>query len=330
MGVRGGRGLCVLAWVRGRAVCAVLPWFVVLPPFFRCPCAPLSRSASLGCVVRAVVPWLVAVLPSWCAPLALVGPLPCWCGTLLLRRTLCLPVNPLRRFLPFPLSPAGQPSALMRIFPCLSCVLVRGSAFSFAWILLLLVLCPLCRVWLRLFTFSLLLLQGPVRHGDGYGSLWVWWSGATYVRLMLCAIEVLRSDGGAFVDITMRAMTRQLFMVITILRRWLYPTPLACKERACKGAGRFGFVVGASIRRCGCSVQRAAPAPAARSAQETDGVPPLLAVCPGSRISSHEPAPALGDPRVRNRCCLACPLRCHPSGGPPHGGVGGLDAHGGV
>ena len=48
------------------------------------------------------------------------------------------------------------------------------------------------------------------------------------------------------------------------------------------------------------------------------------------RILSQGPTPARGDPRLCNRCPRACSPRCPPSGGPPHGGVGGVDAHGGV
>ena len=63
----------------------------------------------------------------------------------------------------FPVSLAGQISALTRIFRCLFSVFVRGSAFSFAYFLVLLALCPLYCMWLRLFTFSFPLPHGPTR-----------------------------------------------------------------------------------------------------------------------------------------------------------------------
>ena len=116
-------GVCVFVWVRRGAMCAMVLSSSLAPVP---PSRPLPRA-----VVRAVVLWLVAV------PLALVRPLPCWCGTLLL-------LYSLRRFLPFPLPPAGRPSTLAHILPCLPCVLVCGSAFSFAYFLVVLVLSVVC------------------------------------------------------------------------------------------------------------------------------------------------------------------------------------------
>ena len=119
------------------------------------PCrsgAPLSLSASWCCACRGL--WLCP-LPR--ASLARVGLLPYWRGTLLLFLLL-------RRSLPFPLLTARRPSFLACIFSCLPCVLVCGSASSFAYLLVLLVLSVVCGH--RLSPPSLLL--GPVTQGmDG-------------------------------------------------------------------------------------------------------------------------------------------------------------------
>ena len=56
--------VCVFARVRGGAVCAVVPWCVVLPSFVRPTSAPPSLSALCCCCVP------------WCRGLWL-GPLPC-------------------------------------------------------------------------------------------------------------------------------------------------------------------------------------------------------------------------------------------------------------
>ena len=134
VGVLGGCGVCVLPWVRGGAVCAVVPWFAVLPPSFRGPCAPLLSSAASCCVVRAVVVWLVAVLPAPRASLALLSwsscavyrvltlfrsflasssSLPLLCG-LLFAFGGCPTVGA-----SYPiLYPCGRPSSLARILPC--------------------------------------------------------------------------------------------------------------------------------------------------------------------------------------------------------------------
>ena len=81
MSVCGRRGVCLLVCVRG---CAVAQCFVVVSPSSCCRCAPLWSSAAWCSVVRAVVPWPVAVLPARCVSLALV---PCstvavYCGVL--------------------------------------------------------------------------------------------------------------------------------------------------------------------------------------------------------------------------------------------------------
>ena len=143
-------------------VCVVSVWCLCDGGCVVVQCVPLCRgvwcclpsSAALvppslsvpRVVVRAVVPWPVAMPPSPRAPLALVRLLPCWRGTLLL-------LSLLRGALPFPLLSAGRPSSLACIFSCLSCVLVCGSAF-----LVPLVLSVLCG-----HGFSPSLLLRPVR-----------------------------------------------------------------------------------------------------------------------------------------------------------------------
>ena len=72
MGVCCGLSVCTPLWVCGGAVFAVALWLLVVSPFPRCPCARLLPSAFRCRVVRAVVPCLVAVLPSRRASLALV------------------------------------------------------------------------------------------------------------------------------------------------------------------------------------------------------------------------------------------------------------------
>ena len=119
----------VSVWLPG----CMVPLFAVLPPSFRCPCAPLSSSAACCCVVRAVVLWLVAVLPARRASLALLP----WsssavyrvipfCSFLARLSSLLLPCGLLFAFCgrrrvgasyPF-VYPSGRPSSLARLLPC--------------------------------------------------------------------------------------------------------------------------------------------------------------------------------------------------------------------
>ena len=118
--------------------------------------------------------------------------LPCWCVTLVL-------LYLLRRFLPFPLPLAGQPSSLARIFPCLSCVLVCGSAFcfaySFSWSSLLCVATA--------FHLYLFLLCAPSWSCETW--TWVW---------AVARVAVMT---------TRATTTMQPLTVLTMLRRWRYP-----------------------------------------------------------------------------------------------------------
>ena len=132
----------MLARVRAGAVCAPVPWFAVLPPPFRCSCAPLSFSAACCCVVCAVVLWLVAVFRARRASLVPVvllflrsvpSPYPFLfsSGSFVLpastlSATLCIWRAPKStRFLPFPLS-HGQ-----ALLPCAHFALARPSVALF-------------------------------------------------------------------------------------------------------------------------------------------------------------------------------------------------------
>ena len=211
-------------------MCAVVPWLVVLPPFFRCPCAPLLPSAWGRCAVRAVEPWLVAVLP----PPA-CSPRPCASPALLVRfpPSLAYSLSPgllVARFF--------TPSSI----PCWS-ALRPGAHFSLpllcpcAWLgFLLCLLSPSLGPLPSLScvaTASHFLSSTPSRSCEtgvaGHGPLRLW-SGATYVRLILRATCYGRTAVRSFVVMTMRATAMQSFMAVTVRRR--HPTPLACKERA--------------------------------------------------------------------------------------------------
>ena len=131
-GGRPGLGACrvcgacavfVCWWVRCGALCAVMPWCVVLPPSVHRPGAPpLVRYLVLLCLL-----WLVAVPPS-----------PRVCLVRLLA-TLLIP-SALRHSLPFPLLSISLPSSLACIFSCLTCFLVCFSVFFLACFLVFWVL----------------------------------------------------------------------------------------------------------------------------------------------------------------------------------------------
>ena len=71
------RSVFVCWWVRGGAVCAVVPWCVVLPPSVRRPGAPLSCTTSWCCARRGL----------WLCPLPRALPLfGCWLSFFFLLR----------------------------------------------------------------------------------------------------------------------------------------------------------------------------------------------------------------------------------------------------
>ena len=116
-GVCGACAVIVCSSVRGDAVCAVVPWCVMLPPLYLSRwCPPLLRYLLVLCL-----PWLVA-FPS---PRASLGRL----------LATILPPALLRRSLPFPLLSVGPPSSLVCISPCLACVLVCGLVTFLAYFL---------------------------------------------------------------------------------------------------------------------------------------------------------------------------------------------------
>ena len=99
-GVCGAYAVVLCWWVRGGAVCAVVPWWVVLPPSVRCPGAPLSCDTPLCCACRGL----------WRCPLPRARPsCGCWLSVFFLLRSGVL--------YPFLYSPLVCPSPWRAFFP---------------------------------------------------------------------------------------------------------------------------------------------------------------------------------------------------------------------
>ena len=119
--VCGACAVFVCWWVRGGALCAVVPWCVMLPPFVCLPGTPLSCAISRCCACRGL----------WPCPLLHVRPsLGCWLPSFIL--FCCGALYPLLY------SPLARSPPWRAFFPASALVFV--SVFSFAYFLVLKVL----------------------------------------------------------------------------------------------------------------------------------------------------------------------------------------------